>query len=154
MSKIFLRGFLLLGISLLPFAFNKKPIKDWIIVYALTALFSTLLDYLLVEKKLLSYPVRLFPKQFKFHIVFDLLLCPVVNVFYNRLTYSDKSIFKIIGKLFMFTIPQLSIEVLTGKYLNMVKWHKWWKWYHTFISMNAKYFLIRMFMGMIRKTEQ
>lgn len=151
MSKIFLRVFLFLGLLALPVAFKKKPLKDWLIVYLLTALSSALLDSILVEKKLLSYPIRIFPKIFKLHIVFDLLLCPVVSVFYNQFTYKEKSIVRLVGKLFLFTIPQLVIEVLTGRYLNLVKWHKGWKWYHTFISMNIKYLSIRMFIEGVRK---
>lgn len=151
MSKVLLRVFFLLGLFALPVAFKKKPIKDWLIVYLITALSSTLLDIILVEKKFLSYPVRLFPKFFKIHIVFDLFLCPVVSVFYNQFTYKEKSILRLVGKLFLFTIPQLGIEVLTGRYLKMVKWHKGWKWYHTFISMNIKYLSIRMFIELIRK---
>ena len=151
MSKIFLRAFLLLGLFSLPFAFKKKPIKDWLIAYLITALSSALLDIILVEKNLLSYPVRLFPKIFKAHIVFDLLLCPVVSVFYNQLTYKEKSIPGLVGKLFLFTIPQLVIEVLVGRYLKMVKWHNGWKWYHTFFSMNIKYLSIRMFIELVRK---
>ncbi|WP_419956146.1 CBO0543 family protein [Neobacillus niacini] len=150
MGKVILRIFALIGLFSFPFAFKKKLIKDWIIVYLTTALSSILLDIFLVEKKLLSYPIRILPKYFKFHIVFDLLLCPIVSVFYNQFTYNDKSILRVVGKLFLFTIPQLLIEVLTGRYLNMVKWHKWWKWYHTFISMNVKYLVIRMFIKFIR----
>lgn len=151
MSKIVLRIFLLLGLFALPVAFKRKPIKDWLIVYFMTAFSSVLLDIILVKRKLLSYPVRLFPKIFKVHIVFDLFLCPVVSVFYNQITYKEKSFHRLVGKLFLFTIPQLIIEVLTGRYLKMVKWHKGWKWYHTFISMNIKYLSIRMFIELIRK---
>jgi hypothetical protein len=151
MSKLFLRGFLLMGLVLLPFAFKKKPIKDWLIVYLLTSLFSAIINHILVEKKMLSYPVRLFPKQFKFHVVFDLLLCPVICVFYNQFTYTDKSILRIIWKVFLFSIPQLVIEILAGRYLKMINWHKGWKWYHTFITMNIKYLFIRTFIGLIRK---
>lgn len=146
-----LRMFLLLGLSALPVAFKKKPIKDWLIVYLITALSSVLLDIILVEKKLLSYPIRFFPKTFKFHIVFDLFLCPVVSVFYNQLTYKETSIIHLVGKLFLFTIPQLLIEVLTSRYLKLVKWHKGWKWYHTFISMNIKYLSIRLFIKLVRQ---
>lgn len=150
MGKVIIRIMALLGLFSFPIAFRKKPIKDWLIVYLITALSSILLDIILVEKKLLSYPIRIFPKYFKFHIVFDLLLCPIVSVFYNQLTYKDKSMTRIVGKLLLFTIPQLLIEVLTGRYLNMVKWHKWWRWYHTFISMNVKYLVIRMFVQLVR----
>ena len=151
MSKLFLRAFVLFGLLFLPFAFKKKPIKDWLIVYLSTALLSALLDHILVGKKLLAYPVRVFSKDFKYHIVFDLLLCPLVSVFYNQLTYNEKSIVKIMGKQFLFTIPQLIIEILSGKYLNMVKWLNGWRWYHTFISMNAKYLAIRGFIQITRK---
>ena len=151
MSKVILRIMALLGLFSFTFAFRKKPIKDWLIVYFITALSSILIDIILVEKKLLSYPIRIFPKYFKFHLVFDTLLCPIVSIFYNQLTYKDKTIIRIVGKLLLFTIPQLLIEVLTSRYLNMVKWHKWWKWHHTFISMNVKYLVIRMFVQLVRR---
>ncbi len=151
MSNLSLRGFVLIGLLFFPFAFKKKPIKDGLIVYLLTALLSALIDHILVGKKLLAYPVRMFSKDFKYHVVFDLLLCPLVSVFYNQITYKDQSIAKIVGKLFLFTIPQLIIEVLAGRYLNMVKWLNGWRWYHTFISMNVKYLVIRGFIQFIRK---
>lgn len=149
MGKVILRIMVLIALSLFPFAFRKKPFKNWVIVYLLTALFSTLLDLFLVEKKLLSYPVRILPKYFKIHFVFDLLLCPLASVFYNQVTSNDKSIVRIVGKLFLFTIPQLLIEVSAGRYANMIKWHRWWKWYHTFISMNVKYLVIRSIVKLV-----
>ncbi|WP_428907965.1 CBO0543 family protein [Niallia sp. Krafla_26] len=154
MQKLVLRLFMLIGIVLLPVAFKKKTVKDWIIVFLLTALISAIVDHVLVQKKFLTYPVRIFPNSFKYHLVFDLLLCPLVSVFYNQFTYKDKSILRILRKQLCFTIPQLLIEVLAGKYLNMVRWHKGWKWYHTFINMNIKYLTIRALMGFIRRVSK
>ncbi|MBB5171891.1 CBO0543 family protein [Texcoconibacillus texcoconensis] len=154
MSKLILKLFLLTGLLLLPVAFKKKPVKDWLIVYLITALVSGITDHILVGKKLLSYPVRLLPRDFKYHILFDWLFCPLMSVFYNQFTYKDKSIFLVVGKLFLLTIPQLFIEVLAGRYFNMIRWKRGWKWYHTFITMNIKYVTIRVFMELIRKLSE
>ncbi|MFX3623139.1 MAG: CBO0543 family protein [Ectobacillus sp.] len=154
MGKLVLRGLLISGLLALPFAFKKKPIKDWMLVYLLTANLSAIIDAVLVEKKMLSYPIRLFPKEFRFHIVFDLLLCPLVAIIYNQFTYKDKSVFGMMWKLLLFTIPQIFIEIVAGRYLNMVRWQKGWKWYHTFITMNVKYLFIRAFIGLVRKVSK
>ncbi|MCD8503038.1 MAG: hypothetical protein LRY71_17025 [Bacillaceae bacterium] len=150
MPKLFLKVFLLLGLVLTPIAFKQKGIKDWVIVYLLTAFVSGIIDHILVVKKILSYPVRFYPKMFKYQIVFDWLLCPVISVFFNQLTKNDKSVFQITAKLFLFTIPQLLIEVLSGRYLQLVRWKKGWKWYYTFITMNVKFLIVRAIVQFIR----
>lgn len=150
LEKVILKILLYSGLSSIIILLRKPPIKDWIIVLSVTGLVSGIVDIILVSKKVLDYPLRLYPKKFKIHFLFDFILCPVVSILYNQVTFKDKAL-KTILKLFPFTIIHVFLEILAVKYTELIRWKNGWSWYHTFITMNVKYLSIRLFIEMVRK---
>lgn len=148
MQKFVLRLLLLGGISSLPFLFKKPPLKDWLLIYSLTAVISGIVDTILISKKYLEYPVRLLPNFFKIHFVFDFVLCPIIMVWYAQLTYKDK-LPKIILKLLPFTTIHIIIESIAEKNTHLIKWKNGWHWYHSFITMTIKYLGIRLLIHLV-----
>lgn len=151
-EKGLLRLFLLPTISILPFLLKKPPIKDWVIVYLLNGLTNGIIDKFLSSYKIIQYPVRYFANVFKINILFDFLLYPTITVYYNQITKND-NIFAIAYKLLFIIIPMFLIELWAKKRTNLIKWNKWWKWYHTIISLTVKSLVTRAFIEAIRKIE-
>lgn len=137
-------------IILIPLILRKPPIKDWIIVYLFNAVTNGILDNFLTKYKFVKYPVRLFPKVFKTHLLFDFFLYPTFTVFYNQITYKDKAL-KAFIKLILVTIPPFLIEVLAEKKTNYIIWTRKWKWYHTLLSLILKSSVTRILITIIRR---
>ncbi|MET3683229.1 putative membrane protein [Alkalibacillus flavidus] len=152
-DELFLRfmSILTLG-SLLLLLFRKPPIKDWLVVYLFNATTNTILDNILVSSKILSYPVRFFPKVFNTHILFDFLIYPTFTILYNQMTEKDK-LGPIIYKLLYFVVPMLLIETWAAKKTNLIAWKKWWKWYHTLLGFVFKSLITRSVLGLVNKVE-
>lgn len=132
----------------------KGPLlKRWCIVYFLTIAITVTVDKILVNLKFLKYPKRLLATYTDIHVVFDFLICPVITIAHNQITYKDKNFLLIILKLLIFTVPQLISEVWAVKNTNLIQWNKGWKWYHTFLSMNLKFYLIRVIMAIQDKRQ-
>lgn len=148
-DKNILRFFLLSGLSLLPFLFKRKPIKDWILVFFIKAFYSVFFDTIVVRKKKVSYPVRLLPKLFDINILYDLVLFPVACVLYNQISFHSKTL-KAILQVFLFSIPMTITEVWAEKKTRLIKYHKGWSWYITFISLTLSFWLVRVIMVFIR----
>ncbi|ARK32669.1 CBO0543 family protein [Halalkalibacter krulwichiae] len=137
-------------IGSLPFVlFRKQPIKDWLIVFFLVGIVSGNIDKWLTRKGILQYPVRTFPRFLQTSFLFDYLLCPLLNVLYNQITFKDKPKLALL-KLFLFITPMTVFELFLEKNTNLIKWKKGWTFYHTYISTFTKYFSVRLLMGLIR----
>lgn len=144
---------LIINIFLLrPLLIRKTPVKDWVIVYLFNAATNGLIDNILVRNKIVKYPVRLFPKVFDTHVLFDFFLYPTFTVWYNQLTHKDK-IFPIIYKLFFITIPPFLLELWAEKKTNLIKWNKGWKWYHSFFGFILKSLVTRTVIEIVRKLD-
>lgn len=138
---------------LIPILLRKPPIKDWIIVYLFNAVSNGIIDKVITKYKLIKYPVKLLPKLFDIHILFDFLFYPTFSVLYNQMTYKD-GLFPIIYKLILFTTPPFLIEYFTEKKTNLIKWSNGWKWYHTFGSLILQSLITRTVIEVIRKADK
>ncbi|WP_411954814.1 CBO0543 family protein [Alkalibacillus sp. S2W] len=152
-DELFLRVMTVLTTSsLLILLFRKPPIKNWLLVYLFNAVTNTIIDNFLVSLKILSYPVRYFPKVFNTHILFDFLIYPTFEILYNQMTEKDK-LGPIIYKMFYLAVPMLFIETWAAKKTNLIAWQKWWKWYHTFFGFIIKSLITRSLIGFVNKIE-
>src|SRR5690606_28833332 len=147
-----LRIILILGLLLIPIAFKKKGIKDWLIVYLWNGFTNILLDKWITSKGKIRYPVRLCAKFLKINVLFDLVWYPLLTVFYNQLTEDDK-LFKSIYRLFYFTIPIILIEAWAEKKTKFIAFNNGWKWYHSFISLNVKSMITKGFLMAVKKLD-
>ncbi|GAE36698.1 CBO0543 family protein [Halalkalibacter akibai] len=119
------------GLTLLPFAIFKRLFKDWIIVYLVSATENFLTDEYLTSRGFLSYNKKLFP-WLKGHLPFDLILFPLLILYYNQWTLNNKPVGAFL-KLFPFAIPLILIEAVAEKKTNLISWKKGWSWYHSLL---------------------
>jgi len=140
-------------ILLIPLLYRKPPIKDWAIVYLYNAVTNNLIDNIISKRKIVRYPIRLAPKLFDSHILFDYFLYPTFTVFFNQITYKDKPL-TIFYKLLLVVIPPFLIEIWAERKTDLIEWSKKWKWYHTFLSIIIKSLFTRLMIGWIRKVDE
>lgn len=102
------------------------------------------LGLLVVELRLIEYPVRELAHVTRSSFVFEFLALPIVSIFFclyfpgNRGAWAKflyTSFFSTI-----LTIPEIMIE----KYTDLIHYHKW-EWYTTWLSIAATLYLAEIF---------
>ncbi|WP_315969526.1 CBO0543 family protein [Oceanobacillus massiliensis] len=87
---------------------------------------------LVVEEKMLEYPIRLFSNYFASSLLYEYLLFPVVCIYFYQTTYHSKYM-SIVLQCLLYTSALTVIEVLFERYTDLIEYHTW-TWIHTFIS--------------------
>ncbi|MFZ0443499.1 MAG: CBO0543 family protein [Bacillus sp. (in: firmicutes)] len=150
MQKKLLRIILGLGLLLIPFAFKKEKLKDWLLIFFLKGYISSFLDQIIVKKKRISYPVRFMSKYFDSSLLFDYLLFPLLCVFYNR-TSEKSNLHSIFLQSLIYTTPITVLEVILEKKTNLIRYKKNWNWLITYSTLVVTFLFVRGFIAIIRK---
>lgn len=149
METYMLWSLLLLGIILLVFSLRKPPITQWLLTFLLNAYISVFIGVVVVEHKMLEYPIKFLPDFFDSSLLFEYLLFPVVCVYFYQTTYRSPFL-AIIGQAFLYCGTLTAVEVLLEKHTDLIEYHTW-TWGYTFGSTLLVMLLIRGVMGWIRK---
>ena len=131
---------------------RKPPLKDWLLIFFMKSYLATILDTLLVKKGYLKYPVKLGHK-FDISVLFSYLLFPVSCIYYNQIT-KNSSIWGIIFKCLLFSIPSSVVEFWIEKKTKLIKYKKSWTSIHSFVSISLTFLFSRFLIGIIRKYEK
>ena len=150
MQKKLLRIVLGVGLLLIPFAFKREKLKDWLLIFFLKGYISSFLDQIIVKKKHVSYPVRFMSKYFDSSILFDYLLFPLLCVFYNR-TSEKSNLHSIFLQSFIYSTPMTVLEVILEKKTNLIRYKKNWNWLITYSTLVVTFLFVRGFIAIIRK---
>ncbi|ABO67364.1 Conserved hypothetical protein [Geobacillus thermodenitrificans NG80-2] len=152
MDQIHLWSLLVIGAILLFFSLRTPPIKDKLCVFLLKTYFSTFFGVIVVENKLLEYPVRFLDQYFEASILFEYFLYPIVCVYFYQTSYHSR-LPGIIGQCLLYAAALTGVEVLYEKYTNLIEYHRW-TWMYSFITIFVLSFSVRMLMKLIHKREQ
>ena len=150
MQKKLLRIILGVGLLLIPFAFKREKLKDWLLIFFLKGYISSFLDQIIVKKKHVAYPVRFMSKYFDSSILFDYLLFPILCVFYNR-TSEKSNLHSIFLQPFIYSTPMTVLEVILEKKTNLIRYKKKWNWLITYSTLVITFLFVRVFIVIIRK---
>ena len=150
MQKKLLRIILGVGLLLIPFAFKREKLKDWLLIFFLKGYISSFLDQIIVKKKQISYPVRFMSKYFDSSLLFDYLLFPILCVFYNR-TSEKSNLHSIFLQSFIYSTPMTVLEVILEKKTNLIRYKKNWNWLITYSTLVVTFLFVRGFIAIIRK---
>ena len=150
MQKKLLRIILGVGLLLIPFAFKREKLKDWLLIFFLKGYISSFLDQIIVKKKQVAYPVRFMSKYFDSSILFDYLLFPLLCVFYNR-TSEKSNLHSIFLQSFIYSTPMTVLEVILEKKTNLIRYKKNWNWLITYFTLVITFLFVRGFIAIIRK---
>lgn len=118
----------LLGIVLLILGFRHFPFKDGLLIFLLSGYIAVILGGLVVESGLIVYPVKLIPaSHFQSSLLFELLLLPVICLWFYRLTQR----YSLMGAIFMafiFSGVLTLLEYGLEKQTDVIEYHMWtWK---------------------------
>jgi hypothetical protein len=150
MQKKLLRIILGVGLLLIPFAFKREKLKDWLLIFFLKGYIASFLDQIIVKKKRISYPVRFMSKYFDSSLLFDYLLFPLLCVFYNR-TSEKSNLHSIFLQSLIYTTPMTVLEVILEKKTNLIRYKKNWNWLITYSTLVVTFLFVRGFIVIIRK---
>ncbi|MDE3840680.1 hypothetical protein C0966_15380 [Bacillus methanolicus] len=152
MDKTILWVLFIIGIILLIFSLRKPLIKDTILVFLMKAYFSSIFGIVVVEEKMIEYPVRFLSKYFDQSLLFEYFLYPIVCVYFYQTTYQSR-ISGIIIQCALYSGAIAVIEVLCEKYTDLIRYHKWTGMY-SFITVFLLSLFVRIIMQLINKIEK
>ena len=119
-----------LGILSFPTLFRKPGSQLWLPLFIINSIVNLIFDKILIETKQVKYPVRFLPKIFKVNIIYDLLVCPYLSVWFSKATYNS-DIKGLISKLILFGTPQSIYEIILERKTNSLKFIGKWRWFYS-----------------------
>lgn len=143
MEEAILWTLLTIGIVLFLFSLRKPPIKDWIVIFLLTAYIATFLGVIAVEENMLDYPVQLLDTHFDSSILFEYLLLPIVCIYFYQTTYHS-SYRGIVLQCVLYASSLTIVEFFLEQNTDLIEYHTW-TWMHTFVSV----FLLMLFVRLL-----
>lgn len=152
MERIILWSLLIIGIALFFYSLRKPPIKDLILIFLLTSFFSIFLGVLVVEDKMIEYPINFLSNYFSSSLLYEYLLLPVVCIYFYQSTYYSRYPSMIL-KCALYTSVLTIIEVLLERYTDLIEYHTW-TWIHSFISIFFLMMFIRISMKLINRLDR
>lgn len=112
--------------------------RDKLIEAQISFLFMQVLTWLfgaiVVENKLVEYPVRFLENAYHASFTFEYFVFPAVSALYNLHFPSKKGWFDKIMYMLAYPTAMTIVEVFLEKYTNLVK-YVCWSWYWSFITL-------------------
>lgn len=149
MEKILLRILFVSSLAAAPFVLKRNNLLMYLTVFFTKCVLSSSLDSYFIKKGKISYPVRPFSKVFDTNILYDLLFYPLLSVVWVRSTYQSKPLELITRSLF-FSAPMTLLQWFLERKTDLFRW-KSWTALHTFASINFTLFMIRGFVGLLKR---
>jgi hypothetical protein len=130
--------------------FKRPTVKVWLPLYLTNCLFNYLFDKVLVETKQVAYPIRFSPSFLKINVIYDLLVCPFLSIWYCQATYNSR-LPRLISKLILFATPQAMYEILLERKTNALEFKGHWRWLYSFCLVFGVKILSRMMLELLKK---
>ncbi|MBT2679358.1 hypothetical protein J7E38_10115 [Bacillus sp. ISL-35] len=121
---------------------KKYKFKDWVLIYFIKTLVSTIFDGPVIKRKYVKYPHRYYPKFFDSNIVFLYVLFPLTCVMYNQFTNKMNTL-KSILSVPLFSGPMTILEHWLEKNTGLVEYRKGWNSYITFMVLSFTFLLVK-----------
>jgi len=144
-----LKSLFVIGITAFFNLLRKPPMKDWLIIFLLKSYIASFLDNIIVKKGYLKYPVNLF-KIFDISVLFSYIIFPVTCIYFNQVT-KNSSLFGILVKCLLFSIPSTIAEHFLEKKTKLIQYKRSWTSLHSFLSIAASFLGVRFLMALITK---
>lgn len=152
MERTILWLLLVIGFVLFLCSLRKPPIKDKMLIALLTSYFSTFIGVLIVEKKMLDYPIRFLSSYFSSSLLYEYLLFPVVCIYFYQTTYKSRFP-SIVLQCILYTSALTIVEVVFERYTDLIEYHTW-TWIYTFISTFLLMMFIRILLLLLNRMEK
>lgn len=119
----------------------KKRIREAQIAFLFKHIITWLFGLLVVEKKLIIYPKRLFfSKAIKSSFTFEYFVYPALCALFNLYYPEKRPAYIKMLYYFFHTSVIAGFELFAVKYTNLIKYKKW-TWYWSFITVWLTYYV-------------
>jgi hypothetical protein len=122
----------------------KSKIRDAQVIFFFKQLLTWLLGLLIVEFKLIEYPVRLFKIATKTSFSFEYFIYPAICVIFNLHYPENRSKIKQFLYYSYYCTAITLFEVLCEKYTDLIEYIHW-TWYLSWISFLLTFFISRKY---------
>ena len=123
----------------------RQKIREAYIAFLFKQVITWVTGLLVVELRLIEYPIRLFPYATKSCFTFEYFvypsICAILNVHYPK----NKNAFGQFMYYFYYCTTITGMEVLTERYTNILKYVHW-TWYITWITLFITFYMTRSFL--------
>jgi hypothetical protein len=139
-------------ILLMVLATPRKKIREALVIFMFKQVLTWVFGLIVVEHKLIEYPVREFPYAVKSSFSFEYFIYPAICIVFNlRFPEKRNSIYKI-GWYLLFPTWMTLIEVLLENYTNLVHYIHW-NWFYSWITLLVTFIISRVFYLWFMKKE-
>ncbi|MBO8177627.1 MAG: hypothetical protein H0Z31_09265 [Bacillus sp. (in: Bacteria)] len=152
MDRILLWCLLIIGIGLFIFSLRKPLLmKNTILIFLMKAYFSSFIGVVVVEEKMVEYPVRFLSKYFDASLLFEYILYPIMCVYFYQTTVHSRFL-GIVLQCALYTAGLTIIEVICEKYTDLITYHSW-TWMHSYVTIFLLSLTVRLLLQLINKIE-
>jgi hypothetical protein len=134
----------LITITLIIFFVPKARIREAIVIFMFKQMITWIIGLLVVELRMLEYPVRSFAYASKTSFDFEYFIYPSFCVLFNLYYPEGKSFTKRFLHFIYFCSFLTVIEVVVEKYTDILVYLHW-SWYITFVTLFITFFMSRQF---------
>lgn len=140
-ERFIIRTSIILSVLFIPTLFKRPSVKLWVPFFIFNGAINVLIDSYLVSNNYLKYPKRFVHNKFKINIVYDILICPFLTVWYCQSSFNS-TLREVVIKLLLFSTPQAIYEILLERKTKLLKFNKRkWTWVHSLVAV----FTIKIF---------
>lgn len=144
MERIILICIWIVTCSLLIITVPRKKIREAFVIFSFKQMLTWFLGFLVVQYKLIEYPVREFPYAARNSFSFEYFIYPAICIVFNLKFPENKgNLNKTLWYLF-FPSWMTALEVIIEKYTDLVNYITW-QWYWTWVTFLITFYLSRIF---------
>lgn len=122
----------------------KHKIREAQVAFLFKQFVTWVLGLLVVELRLIEYPVRLFPYANKTSFTFEYFIYPSICAIFNVHYPENKGHFGQFVYYFIYCTTLTGVEVIAEKYTNILKYIHW-NWFITWISLFVTFYITRRY---------
>jgi len=122
----------------------KDKLREAQLVFLFKLLITWFIGLLVVEFRLIEYPVEFFKYATKTSFTFEYFIYPAICAVFNMHYPVNKSILKQFMHYFYFCSAMTILEVLCERYTNIITYLHW-TWYITWITLCITFYLSRQY---------
>ncbi len=122
----------------------KEKLREAQLVFLFILSITWLIGLMVVEFKLIEYPVEFFEHATQTSFTFEYFIFPSLCAVFNMNYPKNKSIFKQFMHYFNFCSVMTVIEVICERYTNIITYLNW-TWYVTWITLFITFYVSRQY---------
>ena len=141
---LILVGLWIITVIMLLLFIPKKKIREACLVFLFKLSITWFIGLIVVELRLIEYPVEFFRYATKTSFSFEYFIFPAICAIFNLNFPVDKGLLRKFLHYFSFCTAMSIIEALFEKYTNIIKYIHW-SWYLTWITLFITFYISRQF---------